>query len=787
MVDYNWGGITDDFSAVTLNKLQLEGAGYFTLGTFDPLSGDLATCFTRSGQFSIDANGGIISAEGCFLLGFGPYETSYDLANLSPLAVKAQRSYGAIVVDLPQGSVEGSVVYLEWPINGWDPLTHVVTFDDITNGSVTFNGYSFLSAEVAALLTPVCAWTQVRVDVPGSYRVNQLVTVENGTGQTWSKAIEASDLARGFLSIDLPLLTPDETDLLIVKTTAGATSTVIGSTHISFVDKTQSTPSQFEDVLGVGIIISLEGNVCEVFSDGEQEQIGTVALSNFANANELSVVGGGVLAATVQSGEPIIVNVGDPIAQSVVVGVIDPNNIQFKSAATASVVENITPATPFYTAIATDPKSNASLTYSISGGTDADLFNINAMTGAITFKAPPNFEAPADFGGDNVYDIRVHAEDGALAADRALAITVTNINEAPIINSAATSTTPEGVNNATAVYIVTATDQDTNAILTYAIQGGADANLFKIDALTGAVTFKASPDFEAPADSGADNVYDIIVQVSDGALSATKNVAVTVTDVFEGGSTVRDFNADGRSDVLLQNVNDGACYTWELNGTSLLTHGYAGWAPGASWQAKGTGDFNGDGKSDVLLQNANDGSCYIWELNGTTLVGNGYAGWTPGSAWQAKGTGDFNGDGKSDVLLQNANDGSCYIWELNGTTLVGNGYAGWTPGSAWQAKGTGDFNGDGKSDILLQNANDGSCYIWELNGTSLVGNGYVGWAPGSAWQAKGTGDFNGDGKSDVLLQNANDGTCYIWELNGTTLVGNGYAGWTPGADWHAVA
>ena len=272
------------------------------------------------------------------------------------------------------------------------------------------------------------------------------------------------------------------------------------------------------------------------------------------------------------------------------------------------------------------------------------------------------------------------------------------------------------------------------------------------------------------------------------ATDADGNTGVShvVTDFFEKPQI--DFNGDGNSDILLQDmaVGHGECYIWELNGTaSLVDYGSVGWTPGSDWRVEGTGDFNGDGKSDILLQNATDGSCYIWELNGTgALVDYGSVGWTPGVTWQVVGTGDFNGDGKSDILLQNASDGSCYIWELNGTgALVDYGSVGWTPGSAWQVKGTGDFNGDGKSDILLQNASDGSCYIWEMNGTSLVGYGSVGWTPGSAWQVKGTGDFNGDGKSDILLQNAQTGACFIWELNNDlSLKGSGLVGRTPPSD-----
>jgi hypothetical protein len=35
---------------------------------------------------------------------------------------------------------------------------------------------------------------------------------------------------------------------------------------------------------------------------------------------------------------------------------------------------------------------------------------------------------------------------------------------------------------------------------------------FSIDSSTGALSFSAAPDFEAPADADADNVYDVQVQ-----------------------------------------------------------------------------------------------------------------------------------------------------------------------------------------------------------------------------------------------------------------------------------
>ena len=46
--------------------------------------------------------------------------------------------------------------------------------------------------------------------------------------------------------------------------------------------------------------------------------------------------------------------------------------------------------------------------------------------------------------------------------------------------------------------------------------------------------FSSAPDFETPLDNGTDNFYNLTVQASDGALTATQDITVTITDVNEG-------------------------------------------------------------------------------------------------------------------------------------------------------------------------------------------------------------------------------------------------------------
>ena len=99
------------------------------------------------------------------------------------------------------------------------------------------------------------------------------------------------------------------------------------------------------------------------------------------------------------------------------------------------------------------------------------------------------------------------------------------LSHAPVItsNGGGATAAVNVAENTTAVTTVTATDADLPAqTLTYTITGGADAARFTIDSSTGVLTFVAAPDFEVPTDVGANNVYDVIVQVSDGSLTRDK-------------------------------------------------------------------------------------------------------------------------------------------------------------------------------------------------------------------------------------------------------------------------
>lgn len=105
---------------------------------------------------------------------------------------------------------------------------------------------------------------------------------------------------------------------------------------------------------------------------------------------------------------------------------------------------------------------------------------------------------------------------------------VSTANSAPVITSGDTFSVNEGD---TAVTTVTATDADGDTPV-FSIAGGDDAAVFTIDANSGVLSFVNAPDYSAPADLNADNIYLVTVQASDGTDAVQQPITVTVLEVI---------------------------------------------------------------------------------------------------------------------------------------------------------------------------------------------------------------------------------------------------------------
>ncbi|MEN6347781.1 MAG: S-layer homology domain-containing protein [Syntrophomonas sp.] len=370
-------------------------------------------------------------------------------------------------------------------------------------------------------------------------------------------------------------------------------------------------------------------------------------------------------------GTTMFVAVGESGAILVSSGVSSPP--VFTSGTTSSCSENST--NTGYTAAAT-PSNGTSVTYSLGGGVDDSLFNLNSSTGVLTFKTAPNYESPADSGANNVYNVIIRATDSMADADQNVAVTVTNVNESPSITSGTSVSLPE---NQTAAYTATADDPDSGGTITWSITGGSDAALFNINGNSGAVTFKTAPDFETPGDSDHNNVYNITVKVTDnGGLFDTEDVAITVTDAADqpAVATGAASNISAAGAALSGTVND--------NGGDTTVYFQYGTNTGYGTEAQATTPAGGvvsggSGNTSVglSLTTLSPGTTYHYRVKAVNTAGTVYGDdSTFTTALPAPTADPGNGntvDSGSNVTLSNTTAGATIYYTTDNTDPTNSG------------------------------------------------------------------------------------------------------------------
>lgn len=129
--------------------------------------------------------------------------------------------------------------------------------------------------------------------------------------------------------------------------------------------------------------------------------------------------------------------------------------------------------------------------------------------------------------------VSVSATNGTTPTSRSFSISIADTTAPTITSSSAISV----AENALLAHALTANE----AIASWTIIGGVDAARFEISGSTLRWLGNGTKDFELPDDTGANNVYDVQVRATDGSGNgANQNIAVTVTNVAEGGEFVLD-------------------------------------------------------------------------------------------------------------------------------------------------------------------------------------------------------------------------------------------------------
>lgn len=254
-----------------------------------------------------------------------------------------------------------------------------------------------------------------------------------------------------------------------------------------------------------------------------------------------------------------------------------PQTAQAQNAPTITntdTAETVAENTPITTAIETYTATDAdmdTLTWSLEGD-DAEDFEIEETSGVLTFKVVPDFEDPkgtpamAGDDPDNTYEITIKVSDDEstpMSATLAVVVTVTDVNEKPVVSSGDTAITKAentAISEVLATY--TATDEDVPAqTLSWSLDGDDkdDFTLTENTDQTGyELKFKNVPNFEMPTDSfespdtEGDNDYKIKINVTDSgspAMTGTRDVTVTVTNVDEAGTVTITGDLDGGEEL----------------------------------------------------------------------------------------------------------------------------------------------------------------------------------------------------------------------------------------------
>ena len=170
-------------------------------------------------------------------------------------------------------------------------------------------------------------------------------------------------------------------------------------------------------------------------------------------------------------------------------------------------------------------KSNESSTWSLTGGEDKDLFELDKNNGNLIFTTSPDYENPLDFSGDNIYKVEITSTDLiGNSSKQEVDITVLNVVE---INDPDSNHIIYHNENISEVHKFSA---DIEAV--WSLKGGDDISKFLIGENSGILSFIDSPDWEKPSDFDEDNKYEVIISAKDSSNNESDlTIAINIVDV----------------------------------------------------------------------------------------------------------------------------------------------------------------------------------------------------------------------------------------------------------------
>jgi VCBS repeat-containing protein len=189
----------------------------------------------------------------------------------------------------------------------------------------------------------------------------------------------------------------------------------------------------------------------------------------------------------------------------------------------SNINENVAANSVIGTLSSTDPDASNTFTYSLVTGTgDTDNSAFAIASNQLQINSSPDFEAKAS------YSVLVRTTDqGGLTFDKALTITINDVNEAPTDLTITASSINENVAAGSVIGTLSSIDSDASNTFTYGLVTGTGSTDNSAFTLVGnQLQINSSPNFEAKAS------YSVLVRTTDqGGLTFNKALTIAINNI----------------------------------------------------------------------------------------------------------------------------------------------------------------------------------------------------------------------------------------------------------------
>ncbi len=294
------------------------------------------------------------------------------------------------------------------------------------------------------------------------------------------------------------------------------------------------------------------------------------------------------------------------------------------------------------------------------------------------------------------------------------------------------------------------------ATVNYSTSNGTAIAGLDYTAVSGTLIFaggQTSQSFVVPISNDGnteqDESFNLILSNATGGgstLGVPNTAIVYISDAAPEppGSTLFDYDGDGRSDLSVRRPGDDTWYL--LRGTA----GYTAQQFGIAGDRIAPADYDGDSITDVAVFRPSTGTWFIFMSQTQTFQQFG---------WGADGDfpvpSDRDGDGKTDIVVFRPSNNTWY------TRLASTGaLSAFQFGAAGDKPVVGDFDGDGRGDIAVFRPSESNWYIIKSNlGFFIQTWGATGDIPVPA-------DFDGDGSTDLAVFRPSSGQWFRSQTSG---------------------